>query len=58
LSQIIQRKAKFITRLLIKNMNNLNSWRTLMSKRRMKRTLLPKIREAQKEGDKQRPRTW
>ena len=29
-----------------------------MSKRRMKRTLLPKIREAQKEGDKQRPRTW
>jgi hypothetical protein len=39
-------------------MNNLNSWRTLMSKRRMKRTLLPKIREAQKEGDKQRPRTW
>lgn len=29
-----------------------------MSKRRTKRTLFPKIREAQKEGDKQRPRTW
>jgi hypothetical protein len=29
-----------------------------MSKRRMKRTLLPKIREVQKEGDKQRPRIW
>jgi len=29
-----------------------------MSKRRMKRILLPKIREVQKEGDKQRPRTW
>lgn len=29
-----------------------------MRKRKMKRTLLPRIREVQREEDKLRPRTW